>query len=105
MQQYFNIMYVSAIAVLLVAMAFGLVRTIIGPRRADRILGVNMIGSLATLILAILGVYLKQNWILDVCLVYCLMSYIAVVILAKVQISEQLKRTGSDKDKEVDRYE
>lgn len=74
---------------LLIAMIFGMVRAIKGPRRADRILGVNMATSISMAAIAVLAVYLKESWLLDVCLVYCLIGFLAVVILAKVHISER----------------
>lgn len=103
--QYMDIIYTATISVLIVAMLAALVRTFIGPTRADRIVGVNLIGTLSTMILAILSVSLKQSWLLDVCLVYCLMSLIAVVILSKLQIAEKLKRTSDAHDKEENLYE
>ena len=88
MNHFEHILLISVIAVLIVGMLFGLIRSIIGPRRADRILGINMIGSLSTASLAILAVLLNEAWLLDVCLVYCLISYLAVVVLAKIHISD-----------------
>ena len=79
---------VAVVGFLSVAILFGLIRTIKGPRRPDRIMGINMIGSFSTALLAALSVLLKQNWLLDVCLVYCLISFLAVIILSKVHISE-----------------
>ncbi|MBQ1376862.1 MAG: sodium:proton antiporter [Lachnospiraceae bacterium] len=79
---------VAVIGFLAVALLFGLIRTIKGPRRPDRIMGINMIGSFSTALLAALSVFLKQNWLLDVCLVYCLISFLAVMILSKIHISE-----------------
>ena len=43
-----------------------LVRAIRGPRTADRILGINLIGTLSTACIAVLAVLLRQSWLLDV---------------------------------------
>ena len=67
-------------------LGFALVRAIRGPRMADRIVGINMTGSLTTAIIAVLAVYLKESWLLDVCIIYCLISFLAVVVLAKINI-------------------
>ena len=71
---------------LTVGLGFALVRAIRGPRMADRIVGINMTGSLTTAIIAVLAVYLKESWLLDVCIIYCLISFLAVVVLAKINI-------------------
>ncbi|MBQ6549842.1 MAG: sodium:proton antiporter [Lachnospiraceae bacterium] len=86
--EYRNLLLILCLGGLLIAMIFGLIRAIRGPRRADRILGVNMSTSISMAAIAILAVYLKENWLLDVCLVYCLIGFLAVVILTKVHISE-----------------
>ena len=88
MKDYYHILMILMLCGLLLAMIFALIRAIRGPRRADRILGVNMGTSISMAAIAILAVYLEESWLLDVCLVYCLISFLAVVILTKVHISE-----------------
>ena len=56
---------VAVIGLLSVAILFGLVRAIRGPRRPDRIMGINMIGSFSTALLAALALFLRENWLLD----------------------------------------
>ncbi|MBP5254644.1 MAG: sodium:proton antiporter [Lachnospiraceae bacterium] len=75
---------------------FGLVRAIAGPRRADRILGINMTGSLGTAAIAVSAVLFSEPWLLDVCLVYCLISFLAVVVLAKVHIEQKQEDAAHD---------
>ena len=88
MKDYYHILMILMLCGLLLVMIFALIRAIRGPRRADRILGVNMGTSISMAAIAILAVYLEESWLLDVCLVYCLISFLAVVILTKVHISE-----------------
>lgn len=87
MEQMYAILFIIVLSGLAVGILFGLIRAIIGPTRADRMLGINMIGSLSTAALAVLAVLLKEAWLLDVCLVYCMISFLATVVLAKVHIS------------------
>ena len=87
----FRILLTVMLAVLVSAILFGLLRAILGPRKADRIMGINMIGSLTTLSIAVLSVLLKEPWLLDVCLIYCLISFLTVVLLAKIKISQKQK--------------
>ena len=89
MAKYFNILMILVFVVLVISIFLSLFRTIIGPRRADRIMGINMVGSFSTLALAILAIMYKQSWLLDICLVYCLISFLAVVALTKILIVEK----------------
>ena len=75
---------------------FSLLRAIRGPRMADRILGINMTGSLTTAAIAVLAIYLEQSWLLDVCLIYCMISFLAVVVLAKISIASHEEKEEFD---------
>ena len=83
-------------AVLVCGIFMGLIRTVRGPRRADRIVGINLVGSFSTGAIALLAVLLQESWLLDICIVYCLMSFLAVVILAKISIIEKDRREEDD---------
>ena len=97
MENAFRILLTVMLAVLVSAILFGLLRAILGPRKADRIMGINMIGSFTALSIAVLSVLLKEPWLLDVCLIYCLISFLTVVLLAKIKISEKQKE-AEEKD-------
>ena len=81
MQQYYPYLLTAVLLCLAAGLLFALIRAIRGPRLADRIMGINMLGSLTTAAIAVLSVLLKQSWLLDVCLIYCLISFLAVVIV------------------------
>ena len=87
---------VGALLLLSVGIFFALVRAIRGPRVADRILGVNMIGTMTTACIAILSVLLGQSWLLDVALIYCLISFLAVVVLVRSHIAANRKGGQGD---------
>lgn len=61
-----------------------LIRAIRGPRLTDRIISANMIGTMTIITIALLSVLLKESYLLDVCLIYAMVSFIGVVILTKV---------------------
>lgn len=99
MEGAYRYLLIGILAVLVVGIFFGLIRAIRGPRRADRILGINMIGSLSTASIAAVAVLIEEPWLLDVCLIYCLISFLAVVMLTKIHIrqkqeEEEEKRHG-----------
>ena len=96
MGEYKFYLLIFVLLCLTAGLLFSLIRTMRGPRMADRILGVNMAGSLSTAAIAVLAVMLEQSWLLDVCLIYCMISFLAVVVLAKVSIASH--EEGEDQE-------
>lgn len=88
----YNILYLSALICTAVAMVLTLIRCITGKRIVDRIICVNMMCNEATLAIAILALYMKQSYLLDVCLIYVMLSFLSVLILTKVFITVYLNR-------------
>lgn len=72
---------ISCIAFLIVLC---LIRCVGGPRIADRIVAVNSIGTMTIIIIAILSVLLEEAYLLDVCLIYAMLSFVAVIVLTKI---------------------
>ncbi len=96
MEHFYHILFTVALILLAVGIFLALLRAIRGPRISDRIMGVNMSGTMAIACLAILAIELKQSWLLDVCLIYGMISFLAVVVLAQVHIA------GAGKEKDPD---
>jgi multicomponent Na+:H+ antiporter subunit F len=46
----------------------------------------NMIGTMTIAIIALLAVYLNESSVLDICLIYAIMSFVAVIVLTKIYI-------------------
>ena len=96
MGNWFDYLLIIVLFLLTGGLFFSLLRAIRGPRMADRILGINMTGSLTTAAIALLAVLLDQSWLLDVCLIYCMISFLAVVVLAKISIASHEKKEEFD---------
>lgn len=72
-----------------------LVRAILGPRVSDRIVAVNMMGTMVMVMIAILSLLLNEGYLVDICLIYAMISFLSVVVLTKVYMGvylEQKKR-------------
>ena len=71
-----------------------LIRAIKGPRIADRIVAVNMMGTLTMVIIAILAVKMNEGYLVDICIIYAMISFLAVTLLTKVYMGvyEERKR-------------
>ncbi|MCM1090724.1 MAG: cation:proton antiporter [Butyrivibrio sp.] len=63
-----------------------LVRAVMGPRVADRLVAVNMVGTMVMVMIAVLSMYLGEDYLLDICLIYAMVSFLAVIVLTKVYI-------------------
>ena len=101
MAEMFKILEIAALVLLTAGMFLALIRAIRGPRIADRIIGANMAGTETIMAIAILSDVLKQDWLLDVCLIYCMISFLAVVVLSKIYITvhlEHKKRNGQKEE-------
>lgn len=100
MLKMFTILEIAALILLTVGMFLALIRAIRGPRIADRIIGANMAGTQTIMAIAILSHVLKQDWLLDVCLIYCMISFLAVIVLSKIYITVHLEHKKRNTQKE-----
>lgn len=81
-----NIHYIMAgiLIFFVIMLVLCLVRAIKGPRVADRIISVNMMGTMVIAIIAILAFVLHEEYLVDICLIYAMISFLAVVVLTKI---------------------
>lgn len=87
-----HIVFVGALIFLAVMVVLCLIRAIIGPRVADRIVATNMMGTMVMVIIAILAVMLGEGYLADISLIYALISFLSVIVLTKVYMGVYLKR-------------
>lgn len=84
LEQAYEILFVGILIVLAVLVVLCLVRAIIGPRIADRIVAVNMMGTMVIVIIAVLALMMGEGYLVDICIIYALISFLAVIVLTKV---------------------
>lgn len=82
--QAYMILFTGALVFLAVMVILCLIRAIIGPRIADRVVAVNMMGTMVLVIIAILALFLEEGYLVDICIIYAMISFLAVIILTKV---------------------
>lgn len=90
--QAYELLYTFAligVALLLCVMLF---RSVKSPGVTDRLLSINMIGTLVIAGLLILSRLLREAWLLDVALIYTMISLVSVLILARVLIPPNPRR-------------
>ena len=88
--------------ILAVMVLMCLVRAINGPKSADRIVAINMMGTLTMVIIAILAVKMDEGYLVDICIIYAMISFLAVSLLTKVYmgIYAEYNRKRGMKDEE-----
>lgn len=92
LEQAYGILFIAALVILAVFLMLSLVRAIIGPRVADRIVAINMMGTLTLAIIAILAVMKQEGYLVDICLIYAMTSFLAVIVLCKVYMGVYRQR-------------
>ena len=86
MEQILDIFLPVVIAILALLTFLCLIRALKGPEISDRVVCVNMIGTLVIMIIAVLTVLLGEDWLADIAAVYAMISFLAVVVLTKIYI-------------------
>lgn len=94
MNEAYGILFKTALIVIGLLMPFCLIRTIRGPKVADRLVAVNMMTTLCTIAICILTVMLAEGYLADVAIIFSLLGFLAVVLLTKIYTGIWLKRKG-----------
>ncbi|MBQ2953641.1 MAG: sodium:proton antiporter [Clostridia bacterium] len=84
MTEAYNILFTGALIVIGVLLLACLIRAIRGPRIADRVIAVNMMGTLIVISICILSFMMGEGWLVDIAMIYTMLSFLAVVLLTKV---------------------
>lgn len=79
-------LYITVLILLAIMLFPCLVRAVRGPRIADRLVSVNMMGTMVMVMISILALLLKEGYLVDICLIYAMISFLSVVVISKVYI-------------------
>lgn len=88
----YEMLLTGTMIILAVLIIFSIIRSVLGPQISDRIIAVNMTGTIIIMIIAILSVFLDENYLVDVCLIYAMISFLGVVVLCKVYTGVYLQK-------------
>lgn len=92
----YKYMYIGVLVFLAICLFLCLLRAVKGPRIVDRIVAVNMMGTIVMVALAVLSLLLYEGYLVDICLIYAMVSFLAVVIITKVYMG--IYRENKDTD-------
>lgn len=106
MSEAYGLLYNITLGVLGLMLCACLIRAIIGPRISDRIIAVNMMGTLVVIIICVLAYLMCEGYLVDVAMVYTMLSFLAVVLLTKVYmgIYREKRRKAENAQKENERH-
>ena len=101
MSIYYDYLFIGLIIVLSVLILLAVIKSIIGPKVADRIVSVNMVSTMVLMILCVLTVWFKsEGYLSDVSLIYVLISFVAIIVLANVFVNVNMRSKFKQEVKE-----
>ena len=94
-------MYITVLIILAIMLFACLIRAIKGPRIADRIVAINMMGTMVMVMIAVLSLLLKEGYLVDICLIYAMVSFLAVIVISKVYMGVYEEKRQEQKEKVI----
>ena len=91
----------SAMIVLGICLFVCLLRAVRGPRVADRVIGINMIGTVTIMLIMLLSLLLREGYLMDIALIYAMLSFLAVVLLCRIYIGIHQARQEQEEKKDA----
>lgn len=92
----YETLFTIVLAVLGVLLFFCLLRAVRGPRIADRVMGINMIGTIIIMMIAVLAIMKNEGYLVDIAIIYAMLSFLAVVVLVKIYIGVYLAQKAKE---------
>lgn len=90
-------MFAAAALALLATLALAIVRAIAGPTVFDRVLAANVSGSVAMLLLAVIGFLTQRPEFLDLAITYGLLNMVGTIAVLKFFRQGNLGDPGEDR--------
>ena len=100
LEQAYDILFTAVLIILAVLILLCLIRAVLGPRTADRIVAVNMMGTMVIVVIAILTLMLGEGYLADICIIYAMISFLAVIVLTKVYMGVYMEKKEKENKKE-----
>lgn len=95
----YNGFFLFSTAFLAVTIFFCFLRGVLGPRFTDRIAAVNMIGTKTIVLISVLAVLKEESYLVDICLIYALISFLSVAVLSKTYLAVYSKQSKEQENK------
>lgn len=86
-QQCYHVLFWGVLIALAVCVIAALIYIFKSHLTVDRIIGINLIGTIVVIIISLLTVVLAEDFLADVAIIYVVMSFIAVMMLCRIYIN------------------
>ena len=86
MDNAYAVLLIIAMGVLGACLFVCLYRAFRGPAPADRVIAVNMTGTIVITMILFLSLLLEEGYLVDIALIYAMLSFLAVVLLCRISI-------------------
>ena len=97
----YSYLFIGLCIALGILFIFAIFKSIKGPKVADRIVSINMLSTMVVMVLCTLTVmYPSQGYLADVSMLYVLISFVTVVVLANVFINVNMRKKFKEEQKE-----
>jgi multicomponent Na+:H+ antiporter subunit F len=73
----------AVVTVITIAIFLSFFRIIKGPTVGDRVIALDAATTITTALLAVLAVVYDREWLIDVAIIYALLSFIAIIAIAR----------------------
>ena len=105
MNNAYEILYTPALVIIGLLVIACLVRAIRGPRIADRVIAANMIGTLVVITICILSFVMNEGYLIDIAMIYTMLSFLAVVLLTKVYMGIYREKHRQEMEQEGQQHD
>ena len=92
-------LFILLLIVLSFMLLICLIRAVKGPRVADRLMAVNMMGTMVMVMISVLALLLQEGYLVDICLIYAMISFLAVIVLTKVYMGVYMEWKSKEGEK------
>ena len=100
MDNVYGLLIQGAMIVLGLCLFVCLYRAVRGPSTADRVIAVNMTGTVVLFLIVLLSLLTGEGYLMDIALIYAMLSFLAVVLLCRIFIG--VHRAKMEKEAEKD---
>ena len=99
MREAYELLYNASLVLIGLLLIACLIRAIRGPRIADRVIAINMTGTMVVIVICVLAYLMGEDYLVDVAMIYTMLSFLAVVVLTKVYMGVyREKRRQAEKE-------
>lgn len=102
LQQAYHIVFLAVLVILIIMVVLCLLRAIMGPSVADRIVAINMMGTMVMVIIGVLALMLNEGYLVDICMIYAMISFLAVIVITKIYMGVYAQKQQKTDEHEAD---